>query len=133
MAVVKFSYGKPQRNSVAGANNKKDDKVRVKFQKLLSTKSELLKIESARQFYESYDLTRNQQKVLQGSKLTHEDITDMILFSGPEGTFYKNSNGDLYIKSSSGDVFPISQEMWEEVAQNHGLINTEETKKDKVA
>lgn len=27
MAIVKFSYGKPQRNSVAGANNKKDDKV----------------------------------------------------------------------------------------------------------
>lgn len=113
--------------------NKKDDRVRGKFQKLLSTKSELLKIESARQFYESYDLTRNQQKVLQGDKLTHEDITDMILFNGPEGTFYKDSNGDLYIKSSSGEVFPISQEMWEEVAKNHGLVDTPETKKDKVA
>lgn len=26
MAIVKFSYGKPQRNSVAGTNNKKDGK-----------------------------------------------------------------------------------------------------------
>lgn len=99
--------------------NKKDDKTRMKLQKLINTKSELLKIESARQFYDNYYLTINQSKVLSGDRLTHYDITE---------TVFQDVDGNLYAKKADGQVSLVPPELWAEVAEKHGIDIGGETK-----
>lgn len=109
---------------VISVYNKRDERVRSKFQKLLNTKSELLKIESARQFYDSYDLTKNQQSVLEGRSLSYEDIIDNVI---------QDEFGNLYFKDSTGKVTPVPPELWAEVAQKHGIDINQQQPKGKVA
>ena len=89
---------------------KRDNKTRDKYQKLLQTKSEFLKIESARQFYESYDLTRNQERVLAGESLKHDDIINNII----------QIDGQNYLQDKNGNLKPLSDEIFMSAINNKG-------------
>lgn len=104
--------------------NKRDDRVRLKFQKLLATKSELLKIESARQFYESYDFTRNQQRVLDGEKLKYNDIIQNIV---------QDNEGNYYYQDAMGNQTIMSPEQMAKLDEKFNLNLQEEKPKGKVA
>lgn len=77
--------------------SKKDEKIRSKYQKLLQTKSELLKLESAKQFYDNYDLTLNQNKVLNGESLSYTDLTSNIV----------KVDGQNHLKGENGESIGV--------------------------
>lgn len=122
------SEGHKIRSSVLGKvvafYNKRDDKVRLKFQKLLATKSELLKIESARQFYANYDFTRNQQRVLDGERLSYNDIIENLV---------QDNEGNYYYQDAMGNQTVISPEQIAKLNEKFNLNLQEEKPKGKVA
>lgn len=100
-------------------SNRSDDRVRAKYQKLLSNKDGLIKLESARQFYDNYDFSLNESKVLQGESLKHDDIIDNII---------KGDDGNLYYHYTNGNMQMVPPEMFEEVASKYGFQFDEDSK-----
>lgn len=102
-------------------SNRSDDKVRLKYQKLLETKEGLIKLESARQFYDNYYFSLNEHKVLMGDRLNHQDL--IAGFSGEQ--LVTGVDGNVYLKQDNGEVELVPPEMLSEVAQRYGFSPTE--------
>lgn len=102
-------------------SNRSDDRVRLKYQKLLETKKGLIKIESARQFYDNYYFSLNEHKVLEGESLTHHDlITDYS-----DGQLVTGVDGNIYLQRDNGEVELVPPEMLAEVVSQYGFKSNE--------
>lgn len=113
--------------------NKRDERVRSKFQKLLNTKSELIELKSARQFYASPEFTRNEQRVLEGNSLSYDDIQETVLYKGTDAEVVKDANGEMFVRKNSGEIIPVSSEKFQEYLANEVTVEPEEEIKGKVA
>ena len=113
--------------------NKRDERVRSKFQKLLNTKSELIELKSARQFYINPELTRNEQRVLEGNGLSYDDIKESVLYQGTDAEVVKDSNGEMFVRKNNGEIVTISAEQFQEYLSNQAVVGPEEEIKGKVA
>lgn len=102
---------------VVAYSNRKDDKVLLKYQRLLETKKGLIKLESARQFYDNYHFSLNEHKVLMGDRLNHQDLNTTFL----NEQLVTGVDGNVYLKRDNGEVELIPQEMLSEVAQRYGF------------
>ena len=113
--------------------NKRDERVRSKFQKLLNTKSELIELKSARQFYINPELTRNEQRVLEGNGLSYDDIKESVLYQGTDAEVVKDANGEMFVRKNNGEIVTISAEQFQEYLSNQAVVEPEEEIKGKVA
>ena len=98
-------------------SNYSDDKVRLKYQKLLETKKGLIKIESARQFYDNYYFSLNEHKVLEGEQLKHHDL----IVDNSSEQLVTGVDGNIYLQHANGGVELVSPEMLAEVAENNDI------------
>ena len=107
-------------------SNYSDDKVRLKYQKLLETKKGLIKIESARQFYDNYYFSLNEHKVLEGEQLKHHDL----IVDNSSEQLVTGVDGNIYLQHSNGGVELVPPEMLAEVAEKYGFKPNENDNND---
>ncbi|MEI3530208.1 MAG: hypothetical protein V8Q75_03930 [Bacilli bacterium] len=107
-------------------SNYSDDKVRLKYQKLLETKKGLIKIESARQFYDNYYFSLNEHKVLEGEQLKHHDL----IVDNSSEQLVTGVDGNIYLQHANGGVELVSPEMLAEVAEKYGFKPNENDNND---
>lgn len=107
-------------------SNYSDDKVRLKYQKLLETKKGLIKIESARQFYDNYYFSLNEHKVLEGEQLKHHDL----IVDNSSEQLVTGVDGNIYLQHANGGVELVPPEMLAEVAEKYGFKPNENDNND---
>ena len=102
-------------------SNYSDDKVRLKYQKLLEISKVktgvIIKIESARQFYDNYYFSLNEHKVLEGEQLKHHDL----IVDNSSEQLVTGVDGNIYLQHANGGVELVSPEMLAEVAENNDI------------